>query len=99
MLRTRSGALLSAPAAVEAVKPLLGDVIDFQVIQDADDRLRVLVVQRESASLERDRERIAAIFEELLGPPQPPLVERVDQIELTPGGKLRTLVSAPAAGA
>jgi hypothetical protein len=69
-------------------------VIDFQVIQDADDRLRILVVQRDSASLEHDRERIAAIFEQLVRPPQPPLVERVDQIELTPGGKLRTLVSS-----
>ncbi len=93
VLRTRSGSLLSAPEAVAAVQPLLGRVVDFQVIQDADDRLRILVVQRDSSSLEGDRERIAAIFEQLVEPPFPPLVERVDQIELTPGGKLRTLVS------
>lgn len=96
VLRTRSGSLVSAPEAVAAVEPLLGPVVDFQVVQAADDRLRILVVQRDSPSQRSDRERIAAIFDRLVEPPEPPRVERVDQIELTPGGKLRTLVSEPA---
>ena len=31
---------------------------------------------------------------ELVEPPEPPRVERVDLIPLTPGGKLKTLVSS-----
>jgi hypothetical protein len=68
-------------------------VIDFQVIQDAQARLRILVVQRDTQRMEADRRAIASIMEELVRPPERPRVERVDQIPLTPGGKVRTLVA------
>jgi hypothetical protein len=67
-------------------------VIDFQVIQGEDARLRILVVQRDAPEPEADRERLAGIFAELVGPTERPSVERVEGIALTPGGKLRTLV-------
>jgi hypothetical protein len=50
-------------------------------------------VQRDSPTTEADRERIASTFERLVQPPERPRIERVDHIALTPGGKLRTLVS------
>jgi phenylacetate-CoA ligase len=93
-LRTRSGELVTPPQAVAAALPAMASIVDFQVIQDETNRLTIRLVQRESASSADDRARIASIFDELVGPPEPPRVERVDQIELTPGGKLRTLVSA-----
>ncbi len=91
-LRTRSGARVGPRQAVEALRPVMERVIDFQVIQDAQARLRILVVQRDTQRTEADRETIASIMEELIQPPERPQVERVDQIALTPGGKLRTLI-------
>jgi phenylacetate-coenzyme A ligase PaaK-like adenylate-forming protein len=91
-LRTQSGALVGPGQAVEALRPVMDSVIDFQVIQDAQARLRILVVQRNTHRMEADREAIASIMEELVRPPERPRVERVDQIALTPGGKLRTLI-------
>lgn len=92
-LRTASGTLMNAAQAVEAVAPGPNSVIDFQVVQGADDRLRIFVVQRDSSTAESDRERIATTFERLVQPPERPRVERVDHLALTPGGKVRTLVS------
>jgi phenylacetate-CoA ligase len=92
-LRTAAGTLFSPAQAVEAVAPGTNSVIDFQVVQAADGRLRIVVVQRDSATAESDRERIATTFDRLVQPPERPRVERVAHIALTPGGKLRTLVS------
>jgi phenylacetate-CoA ligase len=91
-LRTQSGTLVGPRQAVEALRPVMDSVIDFQVIQDAQGRLRILVMQRNTQRMEADREAIASIMEELVRPPERPRVERVDQIALTPGGKLRTLI-------
>jgi hypothetical protein len=68
-------------------------VIDFQAIQEADATLRILVVQGASEEAGADRERAAAIFAALVAPPAPPRVERVERLALTPGGKVRTLIS------
>jgi phenylacetate-CoA ligase len=91
-LRTRSGSNVGPRQAVEALQPVMDRIIDFQVVQDAQARLRILVVQRNTQAMEADREVIASIFEGLVQPPERPRVERVDQIALTPGGKLRTLI-------
>lgn len=95
-LRTRSGDLLSPPQVVEALGPAMESVVDVQVVQEADDQLRILVVQRDAPEPEDDRSRIADILEQLVGPPRRPRVDRVDAIPLTPGGKVRTLVVEPA---
>jgi phenylacetate-CoA ligase len=92
-LRTASGGSIAPRQAVEAARPAMGSIIDFQAIQDAHGRLRVLVMQRDSPEATVDRERLGAIFEALIAPPERPVVERVAQIALTPGGKIRTLVS------
>jgi hypothetical protein len=92
-LRTASGALVSPAQAVEAADLGSTSVIDFQVVQGAGDRLRIFVVQRDSPNATSDRERLAATFHGLVQPPERPRIERVDHIALTPGGKLRTLVS------
>lgn len=92
-LRTQSGALVGPRQAVEAVFPVADSLVELQVIQDPRARLAVLVVQRDSPRAEADRERIATILDELIRPPERPRVNRVDQIALTPGGKLRTIVS------
>jgi phenylacetate-coenzyme A ligase PaaK-like adenylate-forming protein len=94
VLRSASGDAIGPRQVIDAMRPAMDGVVDFQAIQDADGRLRVLVVQRDSPPPEATRERIAAIFEQLVQPPEAPQVERVDHIALTPGGKLRTLVSA-----
>ena len=75
-------------------RPGPDSVIDFQVVQGEDDRLRILVVQRDTPAAEADRERIVETFERLVQPPERPTIERVGHIPLTPGGKLRTLISA-----
>lgn len=93
VLRTSSGTLVTPAQAVEAVAPGSNSVIDFQVVQGADARLAIRVVQRDSPTADSDRERLVAVFEGLVQPPARPTVERVDHIPLTPGGKLRTLVS------
>lgn len=92
-LRTHSGDLVSPRQVMEAIRPAMNSVIDFQVIQDEHARLRIFLVQRDSPRPEADRERIVTLLEELVRPPESPQVERVDQIALTPGGKLRTVVS------
>lgn len=92
-LRTVSGTLVSPAEAVDAAAPGSNSVIDFQIVQSADGCLTIFVVQRDSPTAEADRERIAGTFERLVQPPERPRIERVDHIALTPGGKLRTLVS------
>jgi hypothetical protein len=71
-------------------------VVDVQVLQEADDQLTALVVQRDAPETEADRGRIADILETLVRPPRRPRVDRVEGIQLTPGGKVRTLVVQPA---
>jgi phenylacetate-CoA ligase len=96
VLRAASGATIGPRQAVAAMRPLLADrrrVIDFQAIQEADATLRILVVQGASEEAGADRERAAAIFAALVAPPAPPRVERVERLALTPGGKVRTLIS------
>jgi phenylacetate-CoA ligase len=93
VLRTENGGLVTPREAVAAAAPAMGSVIDFQVLQSADARLEILVVQRDSPAAEADRERLARIFQELVRPPERPRVDRVNRIALTPGGKVRTLVS------
>lgn len=95
LLRGASGAEITPGDAVAAVAPGSDSILDFQVAQQADGRLRILVVQRDAPSAAADRERIATIFERLVAPPERPAVERVEHIPLTPGGKLRTLVPIP----
>jgi len=94
VLRTASGTEVTPAEAVAAVLPGAGTLVDFQVTQRADRRLAVLVVQREGPETAADRERVARVLDRLVRPPEPPAVERVASIPLTPGGKLRTLVSA-----
>jgi len=94
VLRTASGTEVTPAEAVAAVLPGAGTLVDFQVTQRADRRLAVLVVQREGPETAADRERVARVLDRLVRPPEPPTVERVASIPLTPGGKLRTLVSA-----
>jgi phenylacetate-CoA ligase len=91
-IRTASGTLVSPSEAVAAVEPGANSVIDFQVVQRADARLEILVVQRDTATAASDRERIADILHRLVQPTERPHVKRVESIALTPGGKLRTLV-------
>jgi hypothetical protein len=74
----------------------LNSVLDFQVTQHDDARLTVLVIQRDLPSAEADRERVAAVLQDLVQPPGQVQVDRVDHIALTPGGKLRTIVSLAA---
>jgi phenylacetate-CoA ligase len=93
-LRTASGGLISPGQVVDAVEPGAPGVIDFQVIQDEDARLRVLVVQDDDSDPDRERERVAAVLTSLVQPPERPRVERVEGIPVTPGGKIRTIVSA-----
>lgn len=92
-LRTESGALVGPREVVEAVLPVADSLVELQVIQDAQAELDVLVVQRDSPRTDADRARIATILDELIRPPERPRVHRVDKIALTPGGKLRTIVS------
>jgi phenylacetate-CoA ligase len=94
VLRTASGATVSPAEAVKAAAPGRGSVIDFQVVQRDDGRLDIFVVQRDVATADADRERLAETFQRLVEAPDRPRVERVDHIALTPGGKLRTLVGA-----
>ena len=92
-LLTGSGDVVTPKEVVDLVRSATESVIDFQVIQDEDTGLRVLVTQRDAPPSETDRERIAAALGELVQPPAPPRVERVEGIPLTPGGKLKTLVT------
>jgi phenylacetate-coenzyme A ligase PaaK-like adenylate-forming protein len=91
-LRTAEGTLVSPGEAVAAARIGHDSIIDFQVVQANDRRLRILVVQRESATEQADRERLVETFARIVHPPERPSIERVDHIALTPGGKLRTLV-------
>ncbi|MBC7789832.1 MAG: phenylacetate--CoA ligase family protein [Anaerolineae bacterium] len=92
-LRTRSGELVGPREVVDVVLSVAESVVDMQVIQDAQGKLNVLVIQRDSAHTESDRERIAGFLDRLIQPPEQTRVERVAQIALTPGGKLRTIMS------
>jgi phenylacetate-coenzyme A ligase PaaK-like adenylate-forming protein len=93
VLHAADGTLITPAVAVAAVAPGEDSIIDFQVVQGTDRRLRILVVQRDAASAAADRERVVAAIEHLAQPPARPSIERVDHIPLTPGGKLRTLVA------
>lgn len=68
-------------------------VVEFQVEQDEDLRLRVRVVQRDDPPPEPYRARIAATLDELVGLHGATTVERVAEIPLTGEGKLRHVVS------
>ncbi|HWP70653.1 MAG TPA: hypothetical protein VNM36_06125 [Gemmatimonadaceae bacterium] len=93
VLVTRDGSHITPAQAVEAVSPGTNSIVDFQVAQADDASLQIRVVQRDIPSIEADRETIARTFERLVQPATPPRVERVDHIPLTPGGKLRTLMT------
>ncbi len=91
-LRTATGGLVSPEQVVAAVRPGTGSVIDVQVIQAGDRNITIQLVQRDEPGAEGDRERVAAALGEIVEPPSRPEVVRVEQIPLTPGGKLRTIV-------
>jgi hypothetical protein len=91
-LRTATGGLVSPEQVVAAVRPGTGSVIDVQVIQAGDRNITIQLVQRDEPGAEGDRERVVAALGEIVGPPSCPEVVRVEQIPLTPGGKLRTIV-------
>jgi hypothetical protein len=93
-LRTATGGLVSAEQVVAAVRPGAGSVIDVQVIQARDRSITIPLVQRDEPGAEGDRARVAAALGELVEPPARPEVVCVEQIPLTPGGKLRTIVGA-----
>lgn len=92
-LRKGGGGWLSPGEAVDAVAPGDNSVIDFQVVQKADRTLDIVVMQRDTPSADADRAAIVATLDRIVEPPQTPTIRRVDHIPLTPGGKLRTLVS------
>ena len=92
-LRTRSGELVGPRQVVDAVLEVTESVVDIQVIQAADRKLNVLVIQRDSTGAESDRDRIAGLLDQLIQPPEKPRVERISQIALSPGGKLLTIVA------
>lgn len=94
VLVSAAGAIITPAQAVDAVAPGAGSIVDFQVTQDAEGRVRVAVVQRDLASAAADRDAVAVAVQRLLQSPLRPAVERVGHIALTPGGKLRTLVTA-----
>lgn len=88
------GALAGPRDVVDAVRPgISSSIVDVQAEQDADGSILVRVVQRSSPEAEADRARAAEALRARLGLAGPPRVERVDRIELTPGGKLRAVVS------
>jgi len=93
VLVTANGTHVVPGQAVAAVSPGNNSIVDFQVVQGADWSLRIRVVQRDTSSAEADRAMIAQLFGRMVGSPALPVVERVDHIPLTPGGKLRTLVT------
>jgi phenylacetate-CoA ligase len=90
-LRTASDDRVGPRAVLAALDPLPDGIVDLQVRQDAGRRLTVLV--ESDAPLGEQRERIGTTLSALAEPPEPPHVERVDRIELTPGGKVRTVIS------
>jgi phenylacetate-CoA ligase len=72
-------------------------VVEFQVVQHGDLRIRAQVVQEgspEEAAVER--ERVARQLDELIGLPDATTVEPVTAIAPGPGGKLRHIVSRAA---
>jgi phenylacetate-CoA ligase len=90
-LRTASDDRVGRRAVLAPLDPLPDGIVDLQVRQDAGRRLTVLV--ESDAPLGEQRERIGTTLSALAEPPEPPHVERVDRIELTPGGKVRTVIS------
>lgn len=91
MLRTRNGRTLPGEFFPHLLKDVAG-VRRFQVIQERLDLLVMLVV----AGPEFGAEQEAGIRRELarvLGPSMELVIRRVDDIPLTPGGKLRVTIS------
>lgn len=94
VLRGPGGRVAGPRDVVDAVRPgLRSSIVDVQVEQDAEGRMLARVVQRASPQAEADRARIAESLQARVGAAELPRVERVDAIALTPGGKLRTIVS------
>jgi phenylacetate-CoA ligase len=89
------GGIAAGPReVVEAVRPgLASSIVDVQVEQDVDGRMIARLVQRPSPHAQADRARAGEALRALVGAVEPLRVERVDHIALTPGGKLRTVVS------
>ena len=89
-LQKASGSLMSPTEAVAMVRPGHGSIIDFQIRQAADRSLVVSVVQIDNNEADAERTRIADALRAVVEAPTS--VERVDRIQLTPGGKLRTII-------
>ena len=89
-LQRASGSLMSPAEAVDVVRPGHGSIVDFQIRQAVDRSVVVSVVQKDDNDAEADRARIASALTDVVEASA--TVERVDRIQLTPGGKLRTII-------
>ncbi len=89
-LQRASGSLMSPGEVVELVRPGHGSIVDFQIRQAADRSVVVSVVQTDSEGADADKVRIATALREVVSASAK--VDRVDRIQLTPGGKLRTII-------
>lgn len=89
-LQRASGSLMSPAEAVEMVRPGHGSIVDFQIRQAVDRSVVVSVVQNDDNDAGADRARIARALTDVVEASAS--VERVDRIQLTPGGKLRTII-------
>lgn len=92
-LVTASGGFVTPAQVVALVRPGTGSIVDFQVRQAADRTVQIAVVQRDTDTTASDRAAMVDAIARLVDPPRVPTVQRVDHITLTPGGKLRTLVT------
>ena len=100
VLRGPRGAMAGPRDVIDAVRPgLASSIVDVQVEQDEERRMLVRVVQRIGPAADADRARAAEAVRALVGADEPPRVDRVDAIALTPGGKLRTVIARGARGA
>ncbi|HEY7090584.1 MAG TPA: hypothetical protein VH518_20970 [Tepidisphaeraceae bacterium] len=90
--QTPAGEVIGPRQAADALAPVMGSLIDFQIVQDPQRHLKVSVLQRDTPHTDSDREKVASIINDLVQPPQRPVVERVEKIAVTPGGKLRTFI-------
>lgn len=93
VLVTSSGRRINPPELVEAARPAMDRIADFQVRQDREGRIRLIVVARHGMPADSGAHRLAAIVNDLAAPPEPPRIELVDQLDVTPGGKIRTVIS------
>jgi phenylacetate-CoA ligase len=93
LLRTGDGRVIAPEAVSQQMSRLYPSVIQFQVRQRRDLTLDVHVVQRDDPPPETGRARLAAALDELLGMPGATRVERVEELPLTDGGKLRHVMS------